>query len=60
MKEKILITLTLIWSFYFLCCDNEIVILIERIAGTIFVALLPQILIAAIFFYLKRKEAKEK
>ena len=39
---------------------NEIIVTIERIAGAILVALLPQILIAAIFFLRKRKEAKEK
>jgi len=60
MKEKLLIALTLIWSFYILCSDNEIVVTIERIAGAILVALLPQILIAVIFFLRKRKEAKEK
>jgi hypothetical protein len=60
MKEKLLIALTLIWSFYILCSDNEIIVTIERIAGAILVALLPQILIAAIFFLRKRKEAKEK
>lgn len=60
MKEKLLIALTLIWSFYILCSDNEIIVTIERIAGAILVALLPQILIAAIFFLQKRKEAKEK
>lgn len=60
MKEKLLIALTLIWSFYILCSDNEIIVTIERIAGAILVALLPQTLIAAIFFLQKRKEAKEK
>ena len=63
MKEKILITISFLWVFFFSCCDYPVVNHISFLIGKTIVILLPYVIICFVDYILlfaKRNRNEER